>query len=70
MKKISREEQMEKNGGVGFYDRWVGQCTTCGQAWSSDKKRQDVVNAGYNHYVAKLKKNEIHRWDWIRDNGR
>lgn len=70
MKKMSKEAQVQANGGeVYWFHRYAGQCTTSGcikdSSYSSNRQK-DVLNWGYNHHITYCKKNAPHRWAYLR----
>ena len=69
MKKISREEQMMKNGGdIKAIHTYAASCTTCNNAdasWSG-WTRKSVSDKAYAHYKAYHTKKAPHRWVWVK----
>lgn len=66
MKKIPKEAQVQMNGGEVYWaDKYAVQCTTCHASYSSDSQ-SEVMNWGYRHHKAYYKKNEPHRWEYLR----
>lgn len=68
MKQLSKEAQVQRNGGaIAAGDPYAAQCTTCYVSWSC-KTRSVAAALGRNHYNYYWKKNKTtHRWAWLRE---
>lgn len=62
MKKMSKEKQMQANG--GYLYPWVGACTSCSYQFEAAGRR-DLLEKGYAHYKANYTKRNPHRWVYL-----
>lgn len=64
MKKMTKERQMQVNGG-SYNLPWIGACTTCNMQFSAWTKKK-LQQKGLEHHQKYYTKKEPHRWVYIK----